>query len=174
MKLAVNSEKIINEMYDVVVLIVIYNAKKMTKSVFQKILRQLVDCFGKDIVKSSENHYRIEVMTKNNRTQVVELIYKPRITNNQDVSRFVAISPIGPIFRSFNYEEILKHNSKVSVGAICIDDFQNSEGINIPYLAVRATHLVINAQIEEIIELVIEVAKLADELETEIYGRDIF
>lgn len=143
-------------------------------NIYKKLIDELIHKFGKDIIKSNDNHFRVEVRTKNNRTQVVDLIYKPKHKNETDISRFVAISPIGPIFRSFNYEEILKHNSKVSVGAICIDEFQNHEGVSMPYLAVRATHLVATAQIEEIFELVTEVAKLADELEQEIYGKDLF
>ncbi len=143
-------------------------------NIYKKLIDELIHKFGKDIIKANDNHYRIEVRTKSNRTQVVELIYKPKQKDETDISRFVAISPIGPIFRSFNYEEILKHNAKVSVGAICIDEFQNHEGISMPYLAVRATHLVATAQIEEIFELVTEVAKLADELEQEIYGKDLF
>ena len=140
----------------------------------KSILSKLINEFHNDIIKSNEDHYRIEIKTENNRTQVVELIYKPRTINNIDISRYVALSPIGPIFRSFNYEEILKHNSKISLGAICIDDFQNQEGIVMPYLAVRATHLATTAQFAEIYELINEVAKLADQLELEIYGKDRF
>lgn len=146
----------------------------MDMNTYKKIIDELIHKFGKNIIKASDNHYRVEVTTKNNRTQVVELIYKPKTKAETDISRFVAVSPIGPIFRSFNYEEILKHNAKITVGAICIDEFQNHEGISMPYLAVRATHLVITAQIEEIFELITEVAKLADELELEIYGKDLF
>ncbi len=138
------------------------------------VLKNLTTKYGKDIIKSSENHFRIEVKTETKRSQVVELIYKEKKTDDIDYSRYIAVSPIGPIFRSFNYEEILKMNSTISIGAICIDEFQNREGINIPYLAVRATHVAFTAQFEEITELIEEVAKLADKLEKNIYGKDIF
>lgn len=138
------------------------------------IIKDLSKKFGNNMIKSSDCHYRIEVTTNDGRTQVVELLYKSKNKEGFDASRFVAISPIGPIFRTFNYEEILKHNSLLSVGAICIDDYKNNDGFTIPYLIVRATHLVITAQIEEIFELVNEVAFVADELEGNIYGNDLF
>lgn len=140
----------------------------------KEVLKKLMTQYGKDIIKSTDNHYRIEIQTEGKRTQVVELIYKEKKTDNFDYSRYIAVSPIGPIFRSFNYEEILKLNSKISIGAVCIDEFQNQEGINIPYLAVRATHIAFTADFEEIIELIVEVGKLADKIEKEIYGKDIF
>lgn len=140
----------------------------------KEVVKQLTTEYGKNIIKSSDNHYRIEIKIDNKRSQVVELIYKEKKTDDIDFSRYITVSPIGPIFRSFNYEEILKLNSKISIGAVCIDEFQNHEGINIPYLAVRATHIAFTAQFDEIVELITEVAKLADKLEKDIYGKDIF
>jgi hypothetical protein len=140
----------------------------------KEVLKKLTTQYGKNIIKSTDNHYRIEIQTESKRSQVVELIYKEKKSDDIDYSRYIAVSPIGPIFRSFNYEEILKLNSKISIGAVCIDEFQNREGIHIPYLAVRATHIAFTADFEEIIELIIEVGKLADKLEKDVYGKDIF
>lgn len=138
------------------------------------VLAKLIKKYEKNIIKASDNHYRIEIKLEDKRSQVVELIFKEKKSDGVDYSRYITISPIGPIFRSFNYEEILKLNARISIGAICIDEFQNQEGINIPYLAVRATHIAFTADFDEITELIVEVGRLADKLERDIYGKDIF
>lgn len=143
-------------------------------SIPQSILSMLINEFHIDIQKSDEDHYRIEIMTERKRSQVVHLFYMQKEINSTDTSRYEFISPIGRLLYSFNYEDILEKNSKISVGAICIRDFEDQEGIEKPFLAVRATHLARTVLFADIFELINEVAKLADQLELEIYGKDRF
>ena len=151
-----------------------YNTFKILKNMMQveEIIKKLSQHFGKNCKQEGINHWLFEVMTRHGRSQVVHLFYKKSHHSEIDTSRFIAVSPIGPVYRHFEYEKILRKNSELDVGAICIEDLKNDENIIIPYLTVRATHMAATIDYEEAWELIDKTGMVADKLEEEIFGKD--
>lgn len=139
---------------------------------FDKIISTLQSKFGGNFRQDDPDHWRFEVMTGEGRSQVVHLIYKQKNIGGTDVSRLIVESPIGPAHRHLNFEHILRKNSELDVGAICIHDLQNEEKLTVQYLTLRGTHLAPTADFEEVFEMIEKVAKSADSLENELYAKD--
>ena len=142
--------------------------------IMNDIVNLLIERFGtKNNRHLEKNHWEFEIITGEGRSQVIHVFYKEIIHNQIDTSRIIVESPIGPLTKNLNYEAVLRKNSDLDVGTICIEDLRNSQNLVIPYLTLRATHLVPTADAIEILELAENVAKNADELEETIYARDI-
>ncbi len=132
----------------------------------------LKSLYGTDLRQDAPTRWRIEIMTRHGRSQVVHLMYKERTHDEDDESRIIAESPIGPVLRRFNAEIVLRKNAELDVGAICINDLKNEEQMVIPYLTLRASHLLSTLDLPELQELVVKVAQAADDLEEQIFGKD--
>lgn len=143
----------------------------MRKNIVE-ILRRLESEFGKDCSKGNTNRWLFRIKTDFGRRQRVYLRIVERTESGKDVSRFVASSPIGPMDEDIDLERILRHNYKLDVGAISISELKNDEGIKLPYLFFRASHLALTADYLEIWELIVKTGNYADKLEKEIFGRD--
>lgn len=139
---------------------------------FDKLTAILRDRYGPNSKEVEPNHWIFEVMTGDQRSQLVHLIYK-QIANGDDSSRIVVDSPIGPRPQRFDLESLLRKNASLDVGAICIEDFRNDQNELITYITLRASHLVSTLDYEEIWEMVEKVARVADRLERDIYARDL-
>jgi hypothetical protein len=140
---------------------------------FQNLTSMLEERYGPNAREVEPNHWVFEVMTGDQRSQVVHLIYKELSADGQDVSRIVVNSPIGPLPPRFDLESLLRRNANLDVGAICIEDFRNDQNELVSYLTLRGTHLVSTLDFEEIWEMVEKSARVADLLEKEIYVRDL-
>lgn len=140
---------------------------------FQNLTSMLEDRYGSNSREVESNHWVFEVMTGEQRSQVVHLIYKEMSAEGRDVSRIVVDSPIGPLPQRFDMETLLRKNAELDVGAICIEDFRNDENELVTYLTLRASHLVSTLDFEEIWEMIEKAARVADRLEKEIYARDL-
>ncbi|MFI5251133.1 MAG: hypothetical protein ACHQQQ_01770 [Bacteroidota bacterium] len=154
---------------------VTFEVNEIVRKIFLKIeeiIKYLKSRYTANFRQDSPTYWRVEVMTTEGRSQVVHLIYKKIILAGQDLSRLIAESPIGPLYKHFNYETILRKNAELDVGAICIEDLKNEENLFVSYLTLRSTHLVPTADYEEIQELIEKTAFVADQLEKEIYARD--
>lgn len=138
----------------------------------REVIGKLKEEFGKNFRQDDRNTWRIEVFTEEGRSQVVTLVFKEQHHSKKDTSRFIAFSPIGPIFKEFNFEDILRRNSDLDIGAIAIEDLRNQDDIRIPYLIFRATHLFITIDYPELWELVVKTGEYADNLEKVIYSKD--
>jgi hypothetical protein len=139
---------------------------------FAGITSQLEERYGSAAREVSDGHWVFEVETASTRSQVVHLILKARTENGQDISRIVANSPIGPKPPRYDLERLLRRNAELDVGAICIEDFRDDEGQTATYLTVRTSQLMRTADFAEIWEMVDIVARVADQLEREIYATD--
>ncbi len=140
---------------------------------FRNLTSMLQTRYGPNSREIEPDHWMFEVMTGDQRSQVVHLLLKEHQAEGQDVSRVVADSPIGPLPNRFSLESLLRKNAELDVGAICIEDFRNEENQLVTYLTLRASHLVSTADFEEIWEMVDKVARVADELEKDIYAQDL-
>lgn len=140
---------------------------------FEKLTSLLEDRYGSDSREVEPNHWVFEVMTGDQRSQVVHLLYKEQMVDVQDVSRVVVVSPIGKLPPRFSGERFLRMNASLDVGAISIEDFRNEENDVVTYLTLRASHLLSTMDFEEVWEMIDKVARVADRLEKEIYARDI-
>lgn len=139
---------------------------------FQNLTSMLRARYGPHSREVEPNHWMFEVMTGENRSQVVHLICKEQDVNGQDLSRIVADSPIGPVPQRADFESLLRKNAELDVGAICIEDFRDEENQLVSYFTLRASHLVSTADFEEIWEMVEKVSYVADRLEKDIYASD--
>lgn len=136
------------------------------------IIDRLRSHYGNYCRQMKDDHWIFEVATHSGRSQVVHLFYRPVQEAGKDVSRFITLSPIGPVFRQFEYEKVLRRNSELQVGTICIEDLANHEQIAIPYLTLRATHMAATLDYEEAWELIDLTGTVADQLEDEIFAKD--
>lgn len=137
-----------------------------------ELVRILKSRYGVNFRQDDSNHWRVEIITGRGRSQVVYLIYKEQIRDGTPDSRLIAESPIGPLLRRFNPEVVLRKNSVLDVGAICVNDLRNEENMVVSYLTLRASHLIVTLDIEELVELIEKVGQHADDLEDEIFGKD--
>ena len=137
-----------------------------------KLIAQLKEHYGDNFSREENNHWLFEVITKSGRSQLVHLFYKKQVLLEKDISRFITVSPIGPIFRHFEYEKVLRKNYELEVGAICIEDFKNNSDSLTPYLVLRASHLAPTIDYEEALELINKTGTIADQLEDEIFAVD--
>lgn len=140
---------------------------------FERLTSLLKDRFGEDSREIEPNHLIFEVMTDDQRSQVVHLLFKEQIAEGQDVSRVVVVSPIGKLPARFDGERFLRMNARLDVGAISIEDFRNEENDVVTYLTLRASHLLATMDFEEVWEMVEKVARVADRLEKDLYARDL-
>lgn len=136
------------------------------------IIERLQSEFGKNYRKLSNKIWKFEVLTEDRRSQIVTLIYKKSEFSEKNISRFVAFSPIGPISKRFDFENILRMNSELEIGTVAIEDLKNDEGFKISYLVFKASHLAYTADYPEIWELIIKTAEYADDLEQKIFSKD--
>lgn len=137
------------------------------------LINQLKEHYGGNCAQEGNNHWLFEIFTKSGRSQLVHLFYKKQILSGKDISRFITVSPIGPIFRHFEYEKVLRKNYELEIGAICIEDFKKKNiDSPIPYLVLRATHLAPTIDYEEAWELIDKTGTVADQLEEEIFAVD--
>lgn len=141
---------------------------------FDNLTSLLEDRYGTYSRVVEPNHWVFEVMTADQRSQVVHLIFKELAVDGKDVSRIVVDSPIGRLPQRPDWESLLRRNADLDVGAICIEDFRNDENELVTYLTLRASHLVATLDFEEIWEMIEKVAHVADRLEKEIYARDLY
>lgn len=140
---------------------------------FGNLTSMLEDRYGSNSKEIEPNHWVFEVMTGDQRSQLVHLIYKDLAPDGEDRSRIVVDSPIGPRPPRFDLESLLRRNAELDVGAICIEDFRNDENELVTYISLRASHLVSTLDFEEIWEMIEKVARVADQLERDIYARDL-
>ena len=136
------------------------------------LINQLREHYGVNFAQEGNNHWLFEITTKSGRSQVVHLFYKKTTLSGKDISRFVTVSPIGSLFRHFEYEKILRKNCELDIGAICIEDLKKDGDSSIPYLVLRATHLAATIDYEEAWELIDKTGTVADQLEEEIFALD--
>lgn len=139
---------------------------------FDRLTSLLRERYGPNSKEVEPNHWIFEVMTGDQRSQLVHLIYKD-VSNGEANSRIVVDSPIGPRPHRFDTESLLRKNAELDVGAICIEDFRNDDNELITYITLRASHLVSTLDFEEIWEMIEKVARVADRLERDIYARDL-
>jgi hypothetical protein len=144
----------------------------MNKVDFREIVKVLESKYNKNFRQDEPNHWRFEVKVGEGRSQVVHLLYKEKKVSDIDVSRIIVETPIGPVHRHLNFEFILRKNTELDVGALCIHDLKNEENLILPYLTLRGTHLVPTADLEEVFEMIEKVAKCADSLEMELFATD--
>ncbi len=140
---------------------------------FENLTSTLQDRYGSNAKEIEPNHWVFEVMTGDQRSQLVHLIYKDLESEGEDRSRIVVDSPIGPRPQRYDLESLLRRNAELDVGAICIEDFRNDENELVTYISLRASHLVVTLDFEEIWEMIEKVARVADRLERDIFGRDL-
>lgn len=140
---------------------------------FKNLTSKLQGRYGPNSKEIEPNHWVFEVMTGDQRSQLVHLIYKDMSSDGDDNSRIVVDSPIGPKPQRFDLETLLRRNAVLDVGAICIEDFRNDDKELVTYITLRASHLVSTLDFEEIWEMIEKVARVADELERDIYARDL-
>ncbi len=140
---------------------------------FDNLTSQLRDRYGANARQVENGHWVFEVLTGDQRSQVVHLLLKESGANGIDGSRIVADSPIGPRPRRFDLETLLRKNADLDVGAICIEDFRDEDNNLVTYFTLRASHLIDTADFEEIWEMVEKVAFEADQLEKEIHAHDV-
>lgn len=140
---------------------------------FQNLTSMLRARYGPHSKEVEPDHWMFEVLTGDNRSQVVHLICKEQNVNGRDLSRVIADSPIGPVPQRADLEWLLRKNADLDVGAICIEDFRDEENQVVSYLTIRASHLVSTADFEEIWEMVEKVSYMADRLEKDIYASDL-
>lgn len=140
---------------------------------FRTLTDQLKPRFGESARKVGSSHWVYEVMTGDQRSQVVHLLHKQQREDGRDADRIVADSPIGPLPRRYDFEQLLRRNAKLDVGAICIEDFRNEEGDQVTYLTLRASHLLSTLDFEEVWEMIEKVAQVADMIERDVYASDL-
>src|SRR5690625_1201710 len=138
---------------------------------FQNLTAQLEARFGDNSRVIGPNHWVFEVMTDDQRSQVVHLLFKEQSADGRDVSRVVVMSPIGEVPQRLDGERLLRMNAKLDVGAIGIEDFRNEENDVVTYLTLRASHLMATMDCEEAWELIEQVGRVADRLEQDHYAR---
>ena len=139
---------------------------------FQEIITALKSKYSNDFIQEDSNHWHFRVMTGEGRSQEVHVLYKQKRVGDVDISRFIVESPIGLVHRHLNLEFVLRKNTDLDVGAICIHDLRNEENLSVPYLTLRGTHLIPTADPEEVFEMIEKVARGADLLEKDLYARD--
>lgn len=140
---------------------------------FERLTSLLRERFGDNSREIEPNHLMFEVMTGDNRSQVVHLLLKEHVAEGQDVSRVVVVSPIGKLPSRFDGERLLRMNARLDVGAISVEDFRNEENDLVTYLTLRASHLVSTMDFEELWEMIEKVARVADRLEKDLYASDV-
>lgn len=140
---------------------------------FKNLTSMLRARYGPHSREVEPDHWMFEVMTGDNRSQVVHLICKEMDVDGRDMSRIIADSPIGPVPQRPDLESLLRKNAELDVGAICIEDFRDEENQLVSYFTLRASHLVSTADFEEIWEMVEKVSYVADRLEKDIYASDL-
>lgn len=140
---------------------------------FKQLATALQDQYGPNAQEIDVDHWIFEVLTNSQRSQVVHLLLKEVSANGEDVSRIVTNSPIGPLPPRPDLESLLRRNASLDVGAICIEDFRDDENDLVTYLTLRASHLISTADFAEVWEMIEKVAHVADDLEKEIYARDV-
>lgn len=139
---------------------------------FERLTSMLTERFGENSREIEPNHWLFEVLTDDQRSQVVHVLFKEHMVQGHDVSRVVVVSPIGKLPQRFNGERMLRLNATLDVGAISIEDFRNEENELITYLTLRASHLLTTMDFEELWEMIAKVAHVADRLEKDLYARD--
>ncbi|HMB90587.1 MAG TPA: hypothetical protein VKP65_07055 [Rhodothermales bacterium] len=140
---------------------------------FKQLATALQDQYGPNAQEINVDHWIFEVLTNGQRSQVVHLLLKEVSASGEDVSRIVTNSPIGPLPPRPDLESLLRRNATLDVGAICIEDFRDDENDLVTYLTLRASHLISTADFAEVWEMIEKVARVADDLEKEIYARDV-
>ena len=140
---------------------------------FDNITKLLERRYGSNAQQLDDNHWVLEVMTERNRSQVVHVLLKQYSSNGRDVSRLIVDSPIGPVPQRYDFESLLRRNASLKSGAICIEDFRDEDNDLISYLTLRASHLVHTADEEEVAEMIETTTRVADDLEQEIFARDL-
>ena len=131
------------------------------------------DRYGEDARELAPGHWAFEVDTLGGRSQVVHLLLHEQASDAEDASRLIASSPVGPLPTKLDCEGLLRRNAALDVGAICVEDLRTEEGLR-PFLTVRATHLLVTAELEEAWELVEDVGRTADALEKDLFVHDVF
>jgi hypothetical protein len=140
---------------------------------FHALTGRLKSRFEENARKVGASHWVYEVMTGDQRSQVVHLLYKEQRENGRAADRIVADSPIGPLPQRYDLEQLLRRNAELDVGAICIEDFRNEEGDQVTYLTLRASHLLSTLDFEEVWEMIEKVAQMADVIERDVYASDL-
>ena len=140
---------------------------------FDNLTAMLQERYGPNSREIESNHWIFEVMTGDQRSQIVHLLYRDNLSNGEDVSRIIVDSPIGPRPQRFDLETLLRKNAELDVGAVCIEDFRNEDNELVSYITIRASHLVSTLDFEEIWEMIEKVARVADQLERDIYAQDL-
>ena len=146
---------------------------QLNRMKFDNLTSMLAERYGSYSKVVEADHWVFEIMTREQRSQVVHLLFKDLEVDGKDVSRIVVDSPIGRLPPRADFESLLRRNATLDVGAICIEEFRNEENELVTYLTLRASHLVSTLDFEEIWEMIEKVAHFADRLEKEIYASDL-
>lgn len=141
---------------------------------YAQLVSELEDRYGANTRVLDPGHWAFEVLTRDGRSQVVHVMLLEERAIERDTSRVVVTSPIGPLPPRLDFEGLLRRNADLDVGAICIEELRMETGEQAPYLTLRASHLIGTADFEEIWEMVEKVARVADQLERDIFARDQF
>lgn len=140
---------------------------------FDDITALLQSHYGDSTREVEPEHWMLEVSTGRQRSQLVHLLLKQREEDGHDFSRLVVDSPIGPVPKRYDFKQLLHRNAELDTGAICIEDFRNEDNELVSYLTLRVSHLVHTADEEEILEMIEATAQVADDLEREIFAKDL-
>ena len=150
------------------------NARSWSRMKFTQLAKTLQEEYGSAAREVDTDHWIFEAPTNGQRSQVVHMLMKEVSSSGQDVSRIVTSSPIGPLPPRHDLESLLRRNATLDVGAICIEDLRDEENASVPYLTLRASHLILTADYAEVWEMIEKVAQAADELEKEIFAHDVY
>lgn len=138
----------------------------------EPIIAQLRLEFGRHCQQDGDTTWRFEVLTSAGRSHVVTMYLKESSADGKDLSRLVAIAPIGPVRTGISWERLLRKNAELDVGTIAIEDIWTQEHVRLPFVVFRATHLVATVDYAEVWELVSKTGEYADQLEDTLFSRD--
>ena len=140
----------------------------MSRDKFDTVVRMLEEQFGPNVREVNSDHWLIEIGTRRRRSQLVH-VRRDREGSRGD-ERLIAESPVGPWRKRYDAESLLRRNAELDVGAICVEELE--DGGSGEYLVFRASRLLETADELEVWEMVQHVARVADELESDIYAFD--
>ena len=140
---------------------------------FATLTNELVTRYQNNLRKIDDGHWVLEIDTRDSRSQIVHVLHRRKTMGGEDASRVVADSPIGPLPQRFDLERLLRKNAELEIGAICIEDYRNDENELETYITLRASRRLRTMDLPEIWEIIEKVAFAADDLELEIYARDL-
>ena len=128
--------------------------------------------FGPNVKEVDADHWLVEVGTRRRRSQIVHVRRTVWDDGEASDERLVAESPIGRWRKRYDAQNLLRKNAELDVGAICLEEIGEDDGEPGVYLVFRASRLLKTADELEVWEMVQHVARVADDLESDIYAFD--